>query len=840
VSDRVNVVNPSGEVVSLPKEQVPAALTETGGYTLATPEQVAANKPEQPGVYGKLRAGGVGVVPAAAAAIVAGPQSGALQAWQQGGIRGATAGLGNVAEKELAETLFDKQSGGAVARGIQKVQEAHPTIFGAGELAGMAAGTAVGGAAGAGGTAAEAFAASNPASLISGAGDIAAGAAGRYTAGLAARGVLGRAAATGLVGAARYGTGAALYGAATEASEEALGDQQLAAEKILMAGAKQGAVGALFGGALGAGGSLLKSGASSLKRAAMEGLGDAEPTLRKQANLQRANILDPSYKIAREAEARFRPIKEGDINLPGGKEGIGDVLKRRVKVPTAATAEEIQGPIAAAQKQVGRELGDLRASSPASVTWGELFDETEKVVSEARKTAGNEATVHGLEAYQNSLAEKLGVTARAQQMLKHAATPEDFKAGQAALREMKIPVQDVIEQQTGLGQIVYREGQPLNASPRVEGLRTIRAKMNELTLNAIDAVAKDAGDEGVATKLRVLAHDYQGLNLASDAAERTSTGMKSNRTVGLRSYLAGGAAGHAGAAAGGLVAGAPGAAVGHVVGGLGGAILHQTIQRRGSAMAAAALDKVADIAAAARLARESDLLITDAAKGLAGKTKGLGAKYSATPLATRYAEAVKRVAAVQAAHQAFADHMQSMTIPNAPNVSAAMTITASRQMQFLASQIPPSVNRPAIGVHEKQPRASVSDMTRFMHIYDAVTDPQQVLKNLAAGKVNTHEVFALKNMSPKVYEQLQQQALIEVTRGEANAKPLTHEQRLKLGVVLDVATDPSLEPGTLKRLQQSIVSTQGKKENAPDKGSPSRPVHLQMAEPSGLDRLDSR
>lgn len=167
-----------------------------------------------------------------------------LAAFGEGGLSGATLGLSDVAAKALDADY---------AAGLAKRREYNPISAGLGEAAGVIGSMAVtGGAAGAIGA---------PARGVMRLGQ---GIAEGIEGAVGATSVLGKAAQAGLAYGVSGAAEGALYGAAKTATDDYLRDHEITAERII-AGAGTGALwGGALGGAMGAGGSLLGSGAKKL------------------------------------------------------------------------------------------------------------------------------------------------------------------------------------------------------------------------------------------------------------------------------------------------------------------------------------------------------------------------------------------------------------------------------------------------------------------------------------------------------------------------------------------------------------------------------------------------
>lgn len=803
----VTVVNPRGELVTIAEADLPTALDPKAGYRLPSDAEagIAAEKDKAKALeerdanrvqlmqeqgYSPLAARGLDLImPKAAWA------AGNHALWE-----GATGGLSQVVTEKTLRASKPEWAD-SYTKSVQELREAYPERREVGNVVGNIARDAVLGAMGA--------------PTI--AGTVESG-VGRGLAALGYEGgsALSRAGAAAL----RYGAGAgaesALLGATQEMSEEMLGPNvQLNAEKILAAAGEQGLYGAVFGAGLGAGGSLLKSGLMGGARMAGNAIERNAEKLASYADEQRWRTLDAPVKFAREAEARF----------PGGTKGVGKVMGK-YEVAGIADAEERLAQITAAKELVGNSIGEIHATSPATMTLEEVLSSFERKMAPLEKQLGTKGVLRSAQELKEELASLLVKEAP---IGAPAMTVDE-------LYKMPIPVQDVIAQRKALDTLVFKEAKALDPNMRVGLLRDIRADLEGNIKGAIDKAAKDAGDAATGAKLKELAHDYQALSIAEDAAEHNTSRYATNRNLSMSDYLSGGTGAHIGSAVGSVL-GPPGSFVGGLVGGAGAAYINRMGRAHGNAIAAMALDQMADLGFAMRAAKRGDQLLDGAAKGLVGdggKRRALAGPYRS--LARRYADAVEHTATLRSQQDAVVDRATSRPIKNAPNLSAAMSARAAQSVAYLASRLPPTLERPGLGTTKRQPRQSETEMLKFVTAYDAVRDPQRVLDNLAAGRVRREEIYALRDTSPEMFADLQKRTLEEVLRKEAEGKPLSHDQRLKLGIVLDIPADPSLEPGTLSRLQQSLQqSTKEEPQTAPR--SP-QGTDSQLAA-NGIDRIET-
>lgn len=575
----ITVYDPNGALVQISPADLPNAQAQ--GYVVA--ETPAAEK----GAYDLAREKGFGEVQSR---VIQGLSP--LLSYEQGTVAGATAGIGEGVQRKIAGLVgpvLARATGGPDMTSKEAEEfyrqiaqgGVHSGIHATGEVAGMVgsavAGGALKGAAGAAGSVGRGL------GLLTEAGEGAAAGARAITGGLAARGALGRAAATGIELGVRGGIEMGAYEGVKELSEEMFGDAPLSAQKIFAAAADGAEGGALFGGALGAGGSLVKSAGKGIANTAIQYASRNADTLQDLANEQRWKALDPTLEFTKKAEAR----------VPGGRKAVGGTLREYgVFDGTLADAAQTDGAAVAkrienAVDQVGQRLGAIQDASPGVVKFGAIDDALDAVIAPIRKEAGREGIVRSLESYKESLASKLLPNAEAQVA---GMTPE---AARAALRDTEITLQDALFQRQALDKMVYDESKALNPHLRVGLLRDFRSKFEGTIVDAFDDAAKAAGNPSAKAELLKLKGDYQKLKLAQEAAENTSSRMATNRNFSMSDYISGGIASTVGTAAGQAIGGDYGAALGGIAGGALGARINKFGRARGNAIAAAVADRLA-------------------------------------------------------------------------------------------------------------------------------------------------------------------------------------------------------------------------------------------------------
>jgi hypothetical protein len=97
----------------------------------------------------------------------------------------------------------------------------------------------------------------------------------------------------------------------------------------------------------------------------------------------------------------------------------------------------------------------------------------------------------------------------------------------------------------------------------------------------------------------------------------------------------------------------------------------------------------------------------------------------------------------------------------------------------------------------------------------AVQDPAGVVDDLARGRVTTEQVETLQAVYPGIYRELQQKAQQSLLEHAQAGHPLPFQQRVALGVLLGIDSDPSLA----KPAMGHAMATFGKPPAPPPKGS---------------------
>lgn len=791
-----------------------------------------------------------------------------LSAYYHGVSEGMTGGLAEVGLKEALSIAAGKQAAHAFGQTQMDAAEAHPGFATAGTAAGLIGGVVAGGSGAALGKAGAAI----PGVGIGMLGEAVEQGTGRLLAGVASRGVMGRAVATGTSLAARGAAEGALYGAAQSFSDDMLQDHDIAGEKLFAAAGAGALGGALAGGALGTSGSLIKSGVTKaadavgsrlsrvLKPAEEAATGVAKASEGAAAKVEegakdllttvREKITDEGARgLAHESAWRAtggakKFAAEANKYLPNGTADVGEAMLRHgvidkeqgwiqaaMKGTPAAIAERIEAPLAT----VGQRLGEITSNSGASVPARKIVGMIDDVLEPLRGKAGFENIMGGVESYKASLFEKLGVP---QMSAEVASMPPEIqkKVMDALYDKASVKVQDLLAQRKALDELVYREGQPLTASARIEELRSVRGKMEDVIASALDEASGKVPGQ-LKSEYLALKKDYQALRIAQKASEDAATRGSANRTFSLTDKIIGATTG----AAGGLVGGP----VGGFITGQGTAFISKIVRERGDAAAAVLLNRVADMKLVSQMMARVDDQLARSSKGLLAAPKTIEAPASKGASVERAQGIMKRVAEAQSNPEQYANRLMQQTeslSQTAPKVAGAFTQTALRAAEFLASKLPASAQPDPFDPGKPQ-RISAADAARLCRYADYADEPMKFYQEVERGKLTREGVEAAKYFTPKMFAELQMRtadALADLT--SRGIKP-PYAQRERLGLLLDFPAVASQRPEHMILLQANVQAPPPSGNMPAGKGAapapPKRPLQMKTQQ-SALDRLEAK
>lgn len=729
-----------------------------------------------------------------------------------GAARGLTFGLSDAALTSIDPSLRDP---------LNALREVNPTASLGGEIVGAVAPTLFTGGAGAVGTAARtAGAIPRGAAALGGLAERGAAA----LVGRAATSTLGQAAQGAVRIGARGAVEGALYGTGHEISEAALGDYEATAER-LMAGAKQGALAGLaVGGALGAAGPLVRGAAKrvadvaeSIDVPSIQAPGGVRQKLSEMAEERAFKSLSPT-KVDERAAQRFAgdPKNVGEGARKIGRHMLEELPGEMGKRFELATTQDIAEAAGRRRDAIGKKLGGMLddldqiadkapdGAVPANMNGAmrpraDMIAQrvNDEIIAPMRELPGYEGIANNVQAYVESLVMKTG-------------------GGEVSFSRLQ-------KIRSSLDDLIFRGKQPnTNPSPIVEELRKVRGIVEDELMEAGERAAQAKGGKFV-DAYKDAKSRYQSMKFAEKVALEAEMRGAANRTISLTDYMAGAAS---------LAAGGPLASVA-------GALGNKVLRERGNQIAAGLLDKATRLRQVEAAAEAVDKRIASGVKGFFGKGPTPTVPAGAGPLKDRYGTAVARVRDMTADPQRIASKMAERIgdlAEHAPQTSAAAAGLEARKVAFLADKIPPG-HQTLEGLQPQLARPKVSDqeMAKFLRYVKAAEDPLSVLQDLEKGRVSRESVEALQALYPSIFESIRARVTEQLA---TSTTKVPYQKQIQIGILFDVKTHPSLEPGFIRLMQEQWG---GKDQSGPAKGPQTRPFSLGRAsQATAVDRLEER
>lgn len=803
-SKRVAVITEDGKFGTI-DEQYADEIRNAGGRVLSRKEQAERAEEE---AYDKLPTGvkvlggintalGVAAGPIGWAAGGTAAPTQALRGYSQGVQKGITAGLGDAGGRKIAEAVGGQEAGQKYAEAVDTAAEASPVAQGIGQGVGLVGSAAAGSAAG---TAAKL---SMPGAAIGALGDLAEGgvqAAGRALGyeGASALGRAGMAAAElGVRGAAE----GALYAGAESAGDAVLHDVDNATDKIFSSMGTGALYGGLGGAALGASGSLLKSGvraglarvmrpAEVAEGAAAAQAGEATASqvkwLRGMSNEMAADALGATKTQMADALEHVAP------EMKDAKRAVGEYVNRigigkAVDGATGATGawragangrgdqllEAIRGD---KYGRVADGLSNAIGAQPARVQIGDLFDQAVAIHGDMIK---DPAKIAGAQAFFDRVNTELGALRNA------GKVADDFT--QAA----NISAQDAFYTRASMAKQAYEMGKASGAAG--DAYKEFLRRFDRMTIDAIDKAASEAGPSNAKQQILHWKREWQLASAAEKMAEKGAERFQGNNTFGIREAIAAGTA----------------LASGHVLGAAATLVGGKIMRERGSAVAAYGLARLADRAAAAQLVEKTNALIGKASKGLlAAPAKGALPASVQMPTSKSLAKlAITRVAEFQADPDAYIDKATRQTEAlgvHSPEIASALVARQVQAAQFLASKVPVTPDPDPLDPHPA-PKMTANEEATLGRYAWYVEQPSRFFHEVAHGKVTFEGAETAQALMPGAFAELQQQTAEQLATMMSRSNKPPFRQRQYIGVLLDFAATPSQRPDHAAFLQKNVT-----------------------------------
>ena len=705
-------------------------------------------------------------------------------AFSTGALRSATFGASDHALIGLGGALDGEEGAANIREQLGENKEANAGYNTAGELTGLVAPALLTGGATGG------------ARLLGGAG-AAIGKAGGVAEGLAAR-AFGKGAQSlgmrmlqrGAMAAAGAGTESALIGASHEVSEAALGDHELVAEHVMGTMAKDFLVGAVAGGALGAGGELLKEGGRRALGVALGKTGNETiaAALQRKSNELYYGAAGPTQKMVQRVEQTVK----------GGTAGLGGRLRTEVEDVLGRGASS-RGDFAEAapliKKKGGALIDDALEALDAAAekhgrkpNAGQIFRQIHDDVLEPLKGSGSGAAgENAVRNWAQRTGKILGIIDDAGEIVAGAeAKPVTFKQ----LHKIRREVDDLVFTATG-------QRDTLSA----KAMKQVRDTLEGHIETGAETLAGVSGESALARDYAHGKQVYQAGAELEKAATRGVAQAKNNRFLSLTDNIMAGA----GAGVGGMVAGPLGAAAGGAIAGL----ANNVVRRKFDFVASDILQKAAQLGTIARISADAEKQMIGGVRGFLRGTGAMGAAAVGDVLSPRKGES--RGAAYMRLHadvQRLQDQpeRQARAVSGvmgdaAPHTTAALGTKLSSGLAFLASKLPaPTVDPYHIQQQLEDPTPPTDeDIDTAEKYLRAFMNPNTLLEDMRHGQASPEAVEMVKTVYPRVYEKIVE--TLDRELASPDRKELDWDQQVQLEILFDRPTDAALDPEMMNDVQ---------------------------------------
>lgn len=792
------VDNATGQLIEVPEEQAAAGL-QSGALALKKGEKVPVFSPD----------GTIGTVPAEQLgdALGSGFTLSTKQEVRRAELAEKHKGIGEIA-KTVGEGLASgatfgasdyliSQSGEENRIAAAERKELNPGIRTASEIAGAVAPMLFSGGSG---TVAKG-AALAPTSLVGRAG----AAAARATEGIVgteATSLLGRVAQKAIPMAVQGGLEGAAYGAGQTVSENALGGQDITAEKLL-AGAEHGMfLGAGVGAGVGTLGVLGKAAADKAFKFANESsLKDwfqeiADKSTLKAVGADQSQLQRLGHS-AEEIQGRVSDIAE---TVRTAKLNNGERVFKPFK-----TATELGENLAKAEAEAGTRLSKVidkiddatHAIPDAKPDFVSALNRVETEVAGPLRVAN----VPQLTEQANLIDKTLGKIKDKVQATEAMGTLDKsykigFKEGREIIKDLDAAIYDTKATSVGL---------PGLPNPRLQKLEQVRGIINDELEKAADRAAQLTGDEALAGAYQAEKRVWRDLHQAKQMSEKWEVRDFGNRWMSPTDYM--------GAMQGGM------AALGSGLGGLGamassalGGVAHNIIRERGQSVVAHVADRIANLNAISQVTAGVDQKIAaGVAKTLRSELSRVAVQVSESPRQRAFDKVVDKVASVASDPEKTNELVAQKIGPlatHAPGIAAASANLISGDMKYVADSMPSSVkNKQMVAGKTRVPTAEIHRVERMIRAIEA---PLTILPDIKQGRLTASAAQAVRDRRPEIVNQIKTEVATQLASSQQQPSFRVRQQlSTLLGSPVDFETSPEFKRSIQQIYQQPTQQSGG-------------------------------
>lgn len=572
----------------------------------------------------------------------------------------------------------------------------------------------------------------------------------------------------------------ALFGTGQLISEDALGTAEFNAENLLSAAghgaAFGGTVGSMFGGAE----ALLPT----VKKVVEKGKTKFKESFSKYANKEDAALELAGYTTP----AAKNKIKNLDPKLV---EELPDFIARKAKVGYLTSDTNLYNSIEQIKNVAGKEIGDVlkqvddisRIDPTILPTKMSVYGKIAKELDDTYIKPNS-----GLPGYKSKIKPIQDLKNEFLQLAKEPGTININK-----LQEMRIKYDKLAKLEKELGKKTF----PEQAATTVR--QTLRKEIDDLA----DRASKLGTNQELQTLGLRLAEANKDFHIAAQLLPTVSKKLDKNKLFSLTDFLAGSVGGALGAEG--------------VVGLVGLKKIAESDLRR----------KFIILNGIENQAQKINRKISSATKSFFDKTRKVTpptvtVSLMNSPFGVKYedGERPKKPKTKEQAFQNITNNLNELaTDPTkvinrinqnlegvrlaAPQAADAAAQNILKSMEFLSTKLPrDTADNGALSALNRPYTPSSLEMSKFNRYLSAIEDPLSVVQDFESGTVTREQVEALRVAYPEIYTKLQLDVMDKLTQEGQN---LSYNKKIQLGILLDVPTDVSLQPQSIRELQSQFL-----------------------------------
>lgn len=196
--------------------------------------------------------------------------------------------------------------------------------------------------------------------------------------------------------------------------------------------------------------------------------------------------------------------------------------------------------------------------------------------------------------------------------------------------------------------------------------------------------------------------------------------------------------------------------------------------------------------------RRAATAVSDGAVAIAERAPIAGAAV------VRYEDRAKRVKELSAQSDVVRQRLEQETswmAEKAPKAQRSAVNTALRQLDYLNNALPKGMAAPTPFAAPLPPTRQ--QVQSWLTKLRAVENPATILDDIAAGKLTVEAVDAVRTVYPETFRDIQAQMVDRLAKLQAKGKAPAYAQRIQLGLLLGIPSDPTMTPEVMQAVQGS-------------------------------------